>query len=201
MFPTFRPILAAAVCMLAVPRGVAVPAEDSGKPPAKTPADMIRKQDPPRVVPELLAAATPEKTRIVVNLATQRAMLMNGEKVCIDTPISSGKRGGPTPVGTFSVLEKVKGMQSAYYGSFVDKLGRTVRSGVSMRLDVAPAGTRFVAEPMTHFCRFTVAGFGIHGGILPGYPAAHGSIRVPKEIAPLIFEKVRAGTPIEIRAE
>ena len=99
------------------------------------------------------------------------------------------------------MLEKVKGMQSAYYGSFVDKLGRTVRSGVSMKLDVAPAGTRFVAEPMAYFCRFTVAGYGIHGGILPGYPAAHGSIRVPREIAQLIFEKVRAGTPIEIRAE
>ena len=106
MFPMSRPILAAAVCWLAASMGFAAPADDAGKPPAKTPADLIRKQDPPRVVPELLAAATPDKTRIVVNLATQRAMLMNGEKVCIDTPISSGKRGGPTPVGTFRCWKK-----------------------------------------------------------------------------------------------
>jgi lipoprotein-anchoring transpeptidase ErfK/SrfK len=201
MFPLIRPVFAAAVCWLAVARSVAAPADAADQPVAKTAPDLIRKQTPPRVFPEVLAEATPENTRLVVNLATQRAMLMSGAKVCIDTPVSSGKRGGPTPAGTFSVLEKAKGHQSATYGSFVDKLGRTVRSGVSMKLDVAPAGTRYVASPMAYFCRITATGFGIHGGILPGYPAAHGSIRVPEDIARLIYEKVRVGTPVEIRAE
>jgi lipoprotein-anchoring transpeptidase ErfK/SrfK len=201
MFPMIRPVLAAALCWLAVPRGVAAPADAADQPAGKTAADMIRKQTPPRVVTELLAAATPENTRLVVNLGTQRARLMSGAKVCIDTPISSGKRAAPTPVGAFTILEKTKDQQSAMYGSFVDKLGRTVRSGVSMKLDAAPAGAHYVAEPMAHFCRITAAGCGIHGGILPGYPAAHGSIRVPEEIARLIFEKVRVGTPVEIRAD
>ena len=161
----------------------------------------MQKQEPLRVVPEVYMKSSPENTRVVINLATQRAFLMVGTEVCIDTPISSGKRGGPTPAGTFAVIEKIKNHQSSTYGSFVDKRARTVRSGISMKLDAAPAGTHYVADPMAFFCRFTDSGFGIHGGILPGYPAAHGSVRVPQDVARLIYEKVRIGTPVEIRAE
>ena len=37
-------------------------------------------------------------------------------------------------------------------------------------------------------------GVGMHIGILPGYPASHGCVRLPAEIAPLIYAKVRVGT-------
>jgi len=167
----------------------------------KTAKELIQKQEPFRVVADIYAKATPENTRIVVNLATQHLLLMVGDETCIETPISSGKSAAPTPVGTFAILEKIKTHMSSTYGNFVDKRGRVVRSGVSMKFDVAPPGTRFLAAPMPNFLRFTDTGFGIHGGILPGYAAAQVSIRVPEEIAQLIFEKVRVGTPIEIRAE
>ena len=201
MFSTFRPVLIAAACALAVSRSDAAPADAPDQVPAKTAKDLIQKQEPWRAFPEVFAKATPENTRLVVNLATQRALLMVGTEVSIDTPISSGKRGAPTPVGAFKVLEKTRGRQSSTYGSYVDKRGRTVRSGISMKLDAAPAGTHYVANPMLFFCRFTETGFGIHGGILPGYPAADGSIRVPEDVARFIYEKVRVGTPVEIRAE
>jgi lipoprotein-anchoring transpeptidase ErfK/SrfK len=174
---------------------------DDTQPPARTAKDLIRKQEPLRVFPSVYAKATLENTRLVVNLATQRAMLLVAGETCMDMPISSGKRDAPTPTGTFTVLEKIRRHQAATYGSFVDRLGRTVRSGISMKLDAAPAGTHFIADPMPFFCRFTDTGFGIHGGLLPGYPAAHGSVRVPEDVARLIYEKVRVGTPIEIRAE
>ena len=201
MFPTIRTAVAAAACWLAIPCGDAAPADAAEQPPAKTAKDLIQKQESLRVFPEIYMKATQENTRIVVNLATQRAVLMAGAEVCLDTPISSGKRGAPTLAGPFTVLEKIRNHQSSTYGSFVDKRGRTVRSGISMKLDAAPAGTHYVADPMPFFCRFTATGFGIHGGILPGYPAAHGSIRVPEEAARFIYEKVRVGTPVEIRAE
>lgn len=204
MFPTIRPAVAAAACCLSISCGDAAPADTTEKaeqPPAKTARDWIQKQEPWRAFPEVYLKATPENTRLVVNLATQRAILMVGEQVSVDTPISSGKRGAPTPPGTFTVLEKIRNHQSSTYGSFVDKRARTVRSGISMKLDVAPAGTHYVADPMPYFCRFTATGFGVHGGSLPGYPAAHGSIRVPEEVARFIYEKVRVGTPVEIRAE
>jgi lipoprotein-anchoring transpeptidase ErfK/SrfK len=38
----------------------------------------------------------------------------------------------------------------------------------------------------------------MHIGILPGYPASHGCVRLPPEIAPLIYQKVRVGTRVEI---
>lgn len=196
MSPASSLALAAFACWLAISRG-----EAAEQTPTKSAKELIQKQEPLRVVPEVYMKSLPENTRIIVNLATQRALLMVGAEVCIDTPISSGKRSAPTPVGTFSVLEKSKSHQSATYGSFVDKRARTVRSGISMKLDAAPAGTHYVADPMAFFCRFTDAGFGIHGGILPGYPAAHGSVRVPQDVARLIYEKVRIGTPVEIRAE
>jgi lipoprotein-anchoring transpeptidase ErfK/SrfK len=172
-----------------------------GPPEAKGVKDWIKKQEPLRVVPETYLKSTPENTRLVVNLATQRIVMLVGGEMCIDSPISSGKRGAATQAGTFTVLERIKKHESATYGSFVDKIGRTVRSGVSMKLDAAPAGTRYIATTMPFFCRFTETGFGIHGGVLPGYPAAHGSIRVPDDVARYIYEKVRVGTPIEIRAE
>ncbi|MEO6787329.1 MAG: L,D-transpeptidase [Chthoniobacteraceae bacterium] len=173
----------------------------ASQPPAKSAKELIRKQEPFHVFPEVYAKATPENTRIVVNLATQRLLLLAGTEVCIDTPISSGKRAVPTPTGTFAVLEKIRNHQSANYGNFVDRRDRVVRSGVSMKLDVAPPGTHYVSVPMSFFLRFADTGFGIHGGTLPGYPVAHGSIRVPEEMIRFIHDKVRVGTPIEIRAE
>ena len=201
MSPVNRIILAAAVCTGVPSGGVAAPEDDAVRTPAKTAKELIHRQEPVRAFPEIYAKATPENTRIVIHLAAQRAEFMVGREVAVDTPISSGKRGAPTPVGKFAVLEKIRSQQSAMYGSFVDRLGRTVRSGISMKLDAAPAGTRYVADPMPYFCRFTETGFGLHAGTLPGYPAAHGSVRVPPDVARLIYEKVRVGTPIEIRAD
>ena len=198
-----RPALAATTVLVCA----AVFAEEKGAQPSdagkavKGAKDLIQKQEPYRVVPELYMKATTESTRIVVHLATQRLQLMVGEEACIDAPISSGKRTAPTPAGTFTVLEKITGHQSGNYGNFVDKRERVVRSGVSMKLDAAPAGSHYVSVPMPFFCRFTETGFGIHGGMLPGYPAAHGSIRVPVDVMQFIHDKVRVGTPVEIRED
>jgi lipoprotein-anchoring transpeptidase ErfK/SrfK len=50
---------------------------------------------------------------------------------------------------------------------------------------------------MLWFCRF-YDGVGMHVGILPGYPASHGCVRLPANIAPLIYQKVKVGTPVEV---
>jgi lipoprotein-anchoring transpeptidase ErfK/SrfK len=202
----FRLALAAAAACLAVAYAICAaanvtPAEEGEQPAAKRTTDLIRKQRAPLVATGLAAKVTTENSRLVINLATQRAYLMAGADVYIDSPISSGKRSGPTPTGTFSILEKIKEHRSGIYGNFVDRRGQVVRSGVSMKLDAAPAGTHYVDAPMHFFCRLTDGGIGIHGGLLPGYPASHGSIRIPEEIAKLVFEKVKVGTPVEIRAE
>lgn len=178
-----------------------VPSREEQAVAARSAAELIHKQEPMKVNPEAYAKATPENTSIVVDLETQRAVLLAGGEIAIDTPISSGKRTGATQTGIFAIREKLKSHQSSMHGRFVDKRGRTVKAGVSMKIDAAPAGTNFVADPMPYFSRFTENGFGIHGGALPGYPASHGSIRVPEGVARLIFEKIRVGTPMEIRGK
>jgi lipoprotein-anchoring transpeptidase ErfK/SrfK len=118
--------------------------------------------------------------------------------VYIDTPISSGKRSGMTPTGKFAVREKDPNHRSSIYGDFVDRSGRTVRSGVSLKIDSAPSGTTYKGAPMKWFMRLTDQGVGMHVGILPGYPASHGCIRLPEEMARIIYSKVKIGTPVLI---
>jgi len=51
---------------------------------------------------------------------------------------------------------------------------------------------------MLYFMRLTNEGVGMHVGILPGYPASHGCIRMPSEIAPQIYVRVKLGTPVQV---
>jgi lipoprotein-anchoring transpeptidase ErfK/SrfK len=159
----------------------------------------IGRQAPPRVTARLADVINQNNSYVVVSLSKQRAYLMFDGQTYIDTPISSGKRAGMTPTGKFNVMEKDPDHRSSIYGAFCDKNRRIVREGVSTRIDSAPAGTHFIGAPMKWFCRLTSNGVGMHVGILPGYPASHGCIRLPANIAPLIYEKVRIGTPVTIQ--
>jgi len=163
----------------------------------KKASESLHKQDPPKVSPRVLDQVTPDNARVLVSLGKQRAyLLLNGE-VAIDTPISSGKAAGMTPTGSFQVQEKDPDHRSNLYGNFVDSRGRIVRAGVSARIDSAPSGTHFDGAPMYWFMRIA-EGVGMHTGILPGYSASHGCIRMPAEIAPMFYQKVKVGTPVEV---
>jgi lipoprotein-anchoring transpeptidase ErfK/SrfK len=67
-----------------------------------------------------------------------------------------------------------------------------------LKVDSAPSGTRYRGAPMWWFMRLTNYGVGMHVGILPGYPASHGCIRLPADIAKMIYDKVRIGTRVVI---
>jgi lipoprotein-anchoring transpeptidase ErfK/SrfK len=165
----------------------------------KKAAELIQRQEAPKVSARLMEKLTPDQSRIVVSLGQQRAYLLNDAgEIVIDTPISSGKRAGMTSSGNFTISEKDADHRSNIYGNYVDRQGRVVRSGVSTRIDSAPSGTRFSGAPMAHFMRLTDFGVGMHEGILPGYPASHGCIRLPGDIAEMIFHKVKIGTPVTV---
>ena len=172
------------------------------KMPMKKADELIAKQSPPVVNNDAAGQIPPDNSYIVISLAKQRAWVMFGpEIVYIDTPVSTGKRAGMTPSGIFTVLQKDKEHHSSVYGDFVDARGRVVRRGVSLKVDSAPAGTSYRGAPMKFFCRLTGDGVGFHVGKLPGYPASHGCVRLPEEIAPLIYAKVKLGTPVQINVE
>jgi len=162
----------------------------------KPASDLIKRQDPVNVSPRLLDKVTPDNSHVVVSISKQRAYLMLGDEIAIDSPISSGKRARPTPTGSFHVLEKDKDHRSTVYGDFVDSSGRVVRRGISSRIDSAPSGTHFVGAAMTWFMRLTDDGVGMHVGFLPGYAASHGCIRMPSQAAEMFYARVKVGTPV-----
>ena len=166
--------------------------------PLRKARDLIRRQEPLKVNRSVLKRATPDTVRVVVSLPKQRAYLMIGDQVAADSPISSGKRGHGTPSGQFSILEKDADHRSNIYGDYVDARGRVVRAGISARIDSAPSGTHFVGSPMTWFMRLTHDGVGMHIGILPGYPASHGCIRMSPDGAKLFYDFVKIGTSVAV---
>ena len=97
---------------------------------------------------------------IVVSLADQRAWVFrNGERIATST-VSTGKTGKETPTGVFPILEKKKVHHSNRYDN----------------------------APMPFMQRLTWDGVAMHAGRLPGYPASHGCVRLPKEFARTLFE-------------
>jgi lipoprotein-anchoring transpeptidase ErfK/SrfK len=166
--------------------------------PMKKASELISKQPGITTNNEILQKVTPENAHVIVSLTKQRAYLMIGEEIAIDSPISSGKRGHTSPNGSFTVLEKDKDHHSSLYGDYKDSSGRTVRGGVSARIDSAPSGTHFVGASMKWFMRLTGEGVGMHVGILPGYPASHGCIRMPEPAAAAFYSHVKVGTPVRV---
>ena len=162
------------------------------------PQQLIARQPSPVVNNNVLAQMTPDNASVRVSLSRQRAYVYAGNQLAIDTPISSGKKAGFTPTGNFTIIQKDPNHRSNIYGNFVDSRGRVVRAGVSARIDSAPSGTHYEGAPMLYFMRLTSEGVGMHIGILPGYPASHGCIRLPAEIAPQIYARVKLGTPVQV---
>jgi lipoprotein-anchoring transpeptidase ErfK/SrfK len=178
----------------------ATPKPAAAKPvtPMRKASDLIQRQEPVKINTALLKDITPAAVHIVVSLPKQRAYLMLGDQIVIDSPISSGKRGHSSPTGHFSVLEKDPDHRSNIYGDFVDNSGRVVRAGISSKIDSAPSGTHYVGAPMRWFMRLTPEGVGMHVGILPGYPASHGCVRMPPDGAKLFYDNVKIGTPADV---
>lgn len=126
-------------------------------------------QEPAKIDQTVIDGATAENIRVVVNISKQRVYLMVGDDVAVDSPISSGRKGRATPTGNFKVSEKDKNHISTIYHC-----------------------------PMKYFLRLSGMSFGLHVGQLPGYPASHGCVRLPEQVAKLLFEKATIGTSVTI---
>jgi lipoprotein-anchoring transpeptidase ErfK/SrfK len=51
---------------------------------------------------------------------------------------------------------------------------------------------------MPYFQRLSCSDFGLHQGVVPGYPASHGCIRVPAGNAAKLFTMTEAGDRVRI---
>ena len=141
-------------------------------------------------------AAEGNPFRVEIDLQDQVALLLRGRGVVLESPISSGRYGHLTQAGSFKVLEKEINHHSSIYGKIVDANGRTIVADADIDMKV-PRGGKFIPAPMRYFMRFHGA-TGMHAGYLPGYPASHGCVRMPEELAIAFYDRVDVGTPVHV---
>ena len=148
---------------------------------------------------QLLSATNPENSSIVIDLANQRAMLMNGDQVSMDYPICSGVEERPTPPGEYKILEKIVDKHSNTYGKIVDAEGEVVNSNADVNNDPIPEGGKFIGAPMPYWMRMSWDGVGHHVGPVRRYPASHACVRGPKNTMPIVYSKVKVGTSVRVQ--
>jgi len=142
------------------------------------------------------SAGMASETRVIINLSDQRASLVQQGRITLVSPIASGKPGWSTPTGSFRIFKKDIDHRSQSFGSVVDAYGRVVNSNATPSSHL-PRGGHFRPAPMPYFMEFSPM-VGMHAGYLPGYPASHGCVRMPRDLALLFFERVQIGTPVTV---
>ena len=101
-------------------------------------------------------AVHPQMPLIInVSIARQRVTVYDANGQFAEAPVSTGMAGHPTPMGVFSVIQKDRYHHSNIYSG----------------------------APMPFMQRITWGGIALHAGVLPGYPASHGCIRMPESFA------------------
>jgi hypothetical protein len=137
-----------------------------------------------------------QQTSVIVDLSQQTAYLFEGGRVALISPIASGKDGWGTPLGSFRVSKKDLNHQSGSFGLIGDSYGRIINSNASPGSYIPP-GCHYLPAPMPYFMEFSKY-VGLHAGYLPGYPASHGCVRMPKDLAAEFFSRVQVGTPVKV---
>ncbi|WP_027551389.1 L,D-transpeptidase [Bradyrhizobium sp. Cp5.3] len=105
---------------------------------------------------------------IVVSIDRQKVTIYDSKGVFAESPVSTGMKGHSTPMGVFSVIQKHKFHHSNIYSN----------------------------APMPYMQRITWSGVAMHAGVLPGYPASHGCIRMPMAFAVKMWNWTKMGARV-----
>jgi len=135
-------------------------------------ADAATQPKPPHAKREHAKKEPPPKPLdmplIQVSIARQQLTLFENGQPVAHSPVSTGMAGHPTPTGIFSVIGKEIFHRSNIYSG----------------------------APMPYMQRITWSGVAMHAGVLPGYPASHGCIRLPHDFAVRLFSLTRMGARV-----
>ena len=122
----------------------------------------------PKKEPQVKPPAGP--LLIAISLNNQRLTLYSNGAPIAHSPVSTGTASHPTPTGIFSVIGKERFHRSNLYSN----------------------------APMPFMQRITWSGVALHQGVLPGYPASHGCIRLPGSFAQNLWGTTRMGARVII---
>jgi lipoprotein-anchoring transpeptidase ErfK/SrfK len=128
----------------------------------------VRRAQKPAIIKETTKPKGP--LLISISIEEQRLKVYDSNGLYAETPISTGMRGHSTPMGVFSVIGKEKFHRSNIYSG----------------------------APMPYMQRITWSGVAMHAGVLPGYPASHGCIRMPMNFAIRMYGWTRMGARVVI---
>jgi lipoprotein-anchoring transpeptidase ErfK/SrfK len=107
---------------------------------------------------------------IAISIERQRVRIYDANGFFAESPVSTGTKTHPTPMGVFSIIQKHKMHHSNIYSG----------------------------APMPFMQRITWSGVAMHAGVLPGYPASHGCIRMPMAFAQKMWNWTRMGARVVI---
>jgi ankyrin repeat protein len=113
----------------------------------------------------------PEELRIEITLASQKLALIKDGVPVLNTICSTGRGGRyATRAGDYVITDKDR-----YHVSTIYKVG------------------------MPYFMRLNCLDFGMHEGVVPNYPASHGCIRLPGDVARRFFSELPVGTLVSVK--
>jgi len=124
---------------------------------------------------------TPEKEQAkqqgpilaVISLGRQRISVYGSGGLIATSAVSTGRSGYPTPTGVFSIIQKNRHHRSNIYSG----------------------------APMPYMQRITWSGVALHAGVVPGYPASHGCIRLPPRFASELWGMTKLGVRVVVMPE
>jgi lipoprotein-anchoring transpeptidase ErfK/SrfK len=106
--------------------------------------------------------------QIIISIRQQRLTLYSNGQPIAQSMVSTGVPGHPTPMGVFSIIQKEIYHESNLYSS----------------------------APMPYMQRITWSGVAMHQGVVPGHPASHGCIRMPREFAQRMWRTTKVGARV-----
>jgi lipoprotein-anchoring transpeptidase ErfK/SrfK len=107
---------------------------------------------------------------VVISVADQHVNVYDRDGKIAHSRVSTGMPGHPTPMGVFSVIGKERYHHSNIYSG----------------------------APMPWMQRITWSGVAMHAGVVPGYPASHGCIRLPYSFAPQMWGMTKLGARVVV---
>lgn len=114
-------------------------------------------------------AAKPQAPLIIaISINKQNVKVYDANGLFASAPVSTGMAGHATPMGAFSVIQKQKMHHSNIYSG----------------------------APMPFMQRITWSGVAMHAGVLPGYRASHGCIRMPTAFAIKMYSWTKMGARV-----
>jgi len=95
----------------------------------------------------------------VISTSKQHVSVYGNDGLYARSPVSTGRPDHPTPLGLFTIIGKERFHRSNLYSG----------------------------APMPFMQRLTDSGVAMHEGVLPGYAASHGCVRMPHDFAQRLF--------------